>query len=120
MFKISAFLTTNDVATGGVAGFIANYGIILIMIVIMVVMIYLPERKRKKQYNEMVSSMKVGNEVFTTSGIIGKITKIEESYIIMETGPDRVRIKLDKRGIHSITGKSEEKQEIAETKEKEK
>ena len=119
MFNFSTFLTTTDTAaTGGLAGFISSYGFIIIMVVLMGVMIYLPERRRKKQYNEMISGMKVGSEAFTTGGIIGKITKIEDSYIIIETGPDRVRIKLDKRGIHSIISKSDDNEEIKETKEK--
>ncbi len=102
--------------TGGMAGFIANYGIFILLAVAMVVMIYLPERKRKKQYSNMLSSMKVGDEVFTTGGIIGKIIKIEDSYIIFETGPDRVRIKQDKRGIHTITSKTDDKQEASDKK----
>jgi len=114
MFNFFAFLTTAEAPTG-LAGIISNYGIIIVMLVLMVVMIVLPERRRKKQYNSMISEMKVGNEVFTTGGIMGKITKIEDSYIILETGPDRVRIKLDKRGIHSTINK-DDKQEAAETK----
>ena len=117
MFRFFVFLTTAE-APAGLVGFISSYGFIIVMLVLMVVMIYLPERRRKKQYNEMISEMKVGSEVFTTGGIMGKITKIEDSYIILETGPDRVRIKLDKRGVHSTVNKSDNKQEISDTKEK--
>ncbi|MCL2322853.1 MAG: preprotein translocase subunit YajC [Oscillospiraceae bacterium] len=122
MFRLLPLLTTTapdgtTTPTGGIAGFIANYGIIILLVVVMFVAFYLPERKRKKQFNDMVSGMKVGDDVYTTGGIIGKIIKIEESYIILETGPDRVRIKQDKRGIHSITSK-EDKEEVSDKKEK--
>lgn len=50
----------------------------------------------------MLSSLKVNDEIMTRGGIIGKLINIQDKFIILETGPDRVRIKLDKNGISSV------------------
>jgi preprotein translocase subunit YajC len=56
----------------------------------------------------MISNLKVNDEVMTRGGIIGKIINIQDNYIILETGPDRVRIKLDKNGISNVLNTNNE------------
>ncbi|UZW16304.1 preprotein translocase subunit YajC [Clostridium pasteurianum] len=72
-------------------------------------MIFLPERKRKKKFNDLISSIKVNDEVVTTGGIIGKITNIQDDYVIIQSGPDKARLKVLKRAINAIvSSKSKE------------
>lgn len=94
---------------------------LIISVVIMMAMFYLlvfvPENKRKKKYNAMINALKLNDEIMTKGGIVGKITSIEEDYILLQTGPDRARIKLSKQGIahviseSKIEGKNESKTE---------
>lgn len=42
-------------------------------------MIYRPQTKRQKQQRELLSSLSKGDEVLTSGGLIGKITKITEN-----------------------------------------
>lgn len=69
--------------------------------------IIVPERKRKKQYREMLDGLKVNDEVMTKGGIIGKIINIQDRTIVLQTGPDRVRIKLDKTGVLNLLSQVE-------------
>ncbi|MPN22326.1 hypothetical protein SDC9_169709 [bioreactor metagenome] len=81
----------------------------IIVLGLFYLMIFVPEKKRKKQYNDMLSSLKVNDEVVSKGGIMGKIINIQEDYIILETGPDRARIKLAKMGIGQVTTNETEK-----------
>lgn len=45
--------------------------------VIMILMTVIPNRKRKKQTNEMFSSLTVGDKIMTVGGIIGTIIDID-------------------------------------------
>lgn len=81
----------------------------IIVLGLFYLMIFIPEKKRKKQYNDMLSSLKVNDEVVSKGGIMGKIINIQEDYIILETGPDRARIKLAKMGIGQVTTNETEK-----------
>lgn len=65
-------------------------------------MIFVPENKRKKKYNALISSLKVNDDIITKGGIIGKIVNVQDDFIIFQTGPDRVRIKLSKNGVANV------------------
>ena len=51
-------------------------------------MIILPEKKRKKQYGEMMSSLSLNDDVMTRGGIVGKIVQMDEEHITIETSSD--------------------------------
>ena len=77
----------------------------LFMIVAMVAVFYFllirPENKRKKQAEEMRSSLKVGDDITTIGGITGTICAVKDKTLVIETGADRVRIELAKWAISS-------------------
>ena len=70
----------------------------IIMMVVMFALMYFmlirPENKRKKEAEEMRSSLKIGDEISTIGGIVGKIVDIKGENIVIETGADRVRVEL--------------------------
>ena len=47
------------------------------VIALFYLMIFVPEGKRKKKYNAMISSLKVNDEVVTKGGIMGKIVNAQ-------------------------------------------
>ena len=69
------------------------------MLAIMYFLLILPEKKRTKKYNEMLSALKVNDEVLTRGGIIGKIITIDEDQMVIQSGPDRVRFRVTKNSI---------------------
>ena len=77
----------------------------LIMIVVMIAVCYFllirPENKRKKQAEEMRSSLKVGDEITTIGGITGTICAVKDKTLVIETGADRVRIEMAKWAVSS-------------------
>ncbi len=81
-----------------------QYLTLLPMILIFVIfyfMLIVPEKKRKKSYDEMLKALKVNDEVVTRGGIMGKIINLQEDFVILESGPDRTRVKVSKQGIAS-------------------
>ena len=71
----------------------------LLVFVVFYFILILPEKKRKKKYNEMLGELKVNDEVVTRGGIIGKISHMDEKTITLETSPAKTRIKFEKSGI---------------------
>ncbi len=88
---------------------------ILIMVVLLIGMYFLmirPSTKRKKQEDEMRNNIKIGDEITTIGGIIGRVVAIKdenESFII-ETGVDRNKIKIKKWAIASCNTSKEDSQ----------
>ena len=75
-------------------------GSTIIMLVGMIAVFYFllirPENKRKKEAEQMRSSVKNGDEVTTIGGIVGKVVNVKEDKFVIETGADQVRIELAK------------------------
>lgn len=80
---------------------------IVAMLGLFYVMVFVPEKKRRKKYEEMLTTLKMNDEIMTKGGIMGKIVNIQDGYIILESGPDRARIKIAKQGISHIVKAAE-------------
>jgi preprotein translocase subunit YajC len=101
----------------------AKYGniiFIVLMLGMFYLIIFLPESKRRKKFNKMISDLKVNDEVMTKGGIIGKIITVKDEYIVLESGPDRARIKLNKNGISNVYAKESSNSDNVEVEKKDK
>ena len=72
---------------------------------VMYFMMILPEKKRKKQYNEMIASLQKNDEIITKGGIIGRIIKVDENNFVIETSAEKTRLKITKNGVASKVNK---------------
>lgn len=63
-----------------------------------------PQRKRQKEHTELVSGLGKGDEVVMNSGMLGKITKVDENYMVIETG-NSVELKFQKSAVHAVLPK---------------
>jgi len=72
----------------------------IIMLVLMIGVFYFllirPENKRKKEAEQLRSSIKNGDSVTTIGGITGTVVDVKEDKFVLETGADRVRIEFQK------------------------
>ena len=69
-------------------------------------MFFMPEKKRKKQFQTLMGNMKVNNDIVTKGGIVGKIISIEGDMLVIQSGPERTRIKILKSAVSHITEKT--------------
>ena len=83
----------------------AGMGSSLIMLVAMFAIFYFmlirPENKRKKEAEQMRSSVRNGDKIVTIGGIVGTVVNVKENRIVIEVGADQVRIELEKWAISS-------------------
>ena len=70
-----------------------------------------PQKKRQKEIMEMRNNLKIGDSIITIGGIKGKIVKLTDTDVVIETSDDETKIEFTKSAIHSIVGKSEESSE---------
>ncbi len=55
-----------------------------------------PQKKREKEIGDMRSNLKVGDKVVTIGGIKGKIVRIDEENVILETGPEATKFETSR------------------------
>ena len=63
-----------------------------------------PQRKRQKEHTNLVSALSKGDEVVLTSGLLGKIVKVDENYVVVETG-NNIELKFQKVAVHAVLPK---------------
>ena len=94
---------------------VANILLLVVFIGMIYFMMIRPQRKKDKEDREMRSSLKVGDEIITIGGVVGKVTKITEKTVTIETGSGRNKIEFLKTAIASVsktdTAKGETKKE---------
>lgn len=75
--------TTLILFQGGASGFVQLLPILLIVAVFYFLLIR-PQQKRQRQLQETIASLKTGDRVVTTGGVIGRITKVKDtSFLIL-------------------------------------
>ena len=78
----------------------AGMGSTIIMMVVMLGVFYFmlirPENKRKKEAEQMRSSVRKGDKITTIGGIVGTVVSVKDEKFVIETGADQVRIELAK------------------------
>ena len=92
------FLTATDAATGGMASPVI---MLVVMLALMYFMLIRPENKRKKEAEQMRSSVRKGDKITTIGGVVGTVVDVKENNIVIETSADQVRIEFAKWAISS-------------------
>ena len=95
----------------GQQGSAGSYSYIILMVVLVGVMYFMmirPQRKRQKEEQEMRSSLEIGDEIITIGGIVGKVVTIREEDIVIETGADRTKMKLQRWAVNTNVTKTEQ------------
>ena len=85
-------------AASGITQWIFPIAILIIFVILIVV----PQRKRDKKIKAMLDSLAVGNNVKTIGGIYGKIVAVKDDLVTIETGPDNAKIVFAKGAIATV------------------
>jgi len=70
-------------ATGTESSLLSMLPLVLMFVVLYFVMIR-PQMKRQKEHKAMIDAIAKGDEVITSGGLLGKISKVGESYLSLE------------------------------------
>lgn len=79
----NAFANTASATTSASNGFLSFLPMIVIFALFWLLLIR-PQQKKLKLHNAMLAALDVGNEVVTSGGIIGKITKLQDQTVSVE------------------------------------
>jgi len=79
---------------------------ILLMVVLFYFMLIRPQQKRAKEHQNMLSNLKRGDSVVLSSGVLGKIVRVEEKEVGVEIAQG-VTVKVVKGMITEVRAKGE-------------
>jgi preprotein translocase subunit YajC len=73
------------------------------MLAVFYVLVLLPMRRRQKKIQEFQDALKVGDQVITTSGLYGQVTKMTDVSVQLQIA-DKVRIEVAKASVGGYQG----------------
>ena len=87
MFATPAYAQAAGAAQGGsTAGAIVSLAPLILIFVVFYFLMIRPQQKRMKALQDAVSAVKKGDTVVTAGGLIGKVTKVDETEVEIELG----------------------------------
>ena len=69
-------------------------------------LLILPQQRRQKKWQQMLSDLKTGDKIVTTGGIRGTIVAIKDDYLHLRVPPDNLRLEVSRASVASVTKSS--------------
>lgn len=102
--SLTAFAAEEEAAESGsstLSMLLSTFGLPILLLVFLYFIMLRPQMKQDKETKAMRSNLQIGDEIVTSGGIVGIILRIEEQTdtVILETGSDRLKIRLLREAI---------------------
>jgi len=65
-------------------------------------MIYRPQKKQERETTKMRDNLQIGDEISTNGGILGRVVKITDDIITIETGSNKNKLKIFKWAVRAV------------------
>jgi preprotein translocase subunit YajC len=80
---------------------------LILIFAIMYFLLIRPQQKKVKEHQNMVASLRRGDQVVTQGGLIGKVTKVKEENEIEVEVSDGVKVRVLQNTIAQVLSKTE-------------
>ncbi len=88
--------------TEGFSSFFSSYGMLIILMIAMFAIMIIPQRRRDKKVKSMLAALKPGDRVRTIGGIYGTISSIKDDVVVLQVGPDKVKLVFARGAISQV------------------
>lgn len=90
------------VQSSGGAGLLGFAPLIFIFAIFYFLLI-MPQQRRQKKWQHMLSELKTGDKVVTSGGLRGTIVALKDDSIHLRVPPDNLRIEVTRASVSSVT-----------------
>lgn len=91
-------LSSNSFAAQTSETSLASFIPLILLVVVFYFLLIRPQSKKAKEHKNLLTALKKGDEVVTAGGTLGKITKVEDSFISLEIAKE-VIVKVQKQAV---------------------
>ena len=104
----SARLADTTTTAGSTGSSLLMIGSLVVVFIIFYFFFIRPQKKQEKEQTQMRNSLRVGDEITTIGGIIGKVVSIKDETCVIETAHERTKIRILKTAISRVDVKAED------------
>ncbi|HVF66935.1 MAG TPA: preprotein translocase subunit YajC [Pyrinomonadaceae bacterium] len=87
---------------GAIAPFVLIFGVFYFLIIV-------PQRKRQKALQEMISTLKPGDKVITSGGVYATVKQVKEKSLLVMSA-DKSLLEISRGSVSGMQGEEEAKQ----------
>ena len=83
----------------------SSFGFALPMVFIFGIFYFLlimPQQRKQKKWQQMLSELKTGDKVVTSGGLRGTIISLKDEYVQLRVPPDNLRIEVSRASVVSV------------------
>jgi preprotein translocase subunit YajC len=92
-------------ASGGSG--LALFAPVLLIFGVFYFLLILPQQRRQKKWQEMLSALKTGDKVVTSGGLKGTIFAMKDDSITLRVPPDNLKLEVSRGSIVTVTTSDE-------------
>jgi len=106
LFIADAVAATTHAASHSMRGepMFGSFFILIAFLLIFYMLLWRPQNKRIKAHRQLIANLQKGDEVITNGGILGKVVKVSEEFVILNIA-EGIDIKLQKPAVSSVVPK---------------
>ena len=103
MFVTPAFAQ----AAGGASSAFSSFVPLILIFAIMYFLMIRPQQKKAKQHKAMIDSLRRGDQVVTSGGVLGKVSKVSDDCIVEIEIAEGVKVRVMRATIAQVLNKTE-------------
>ena len=84
-------------------GSLGGLALPVLFFVALYVLMILPNQRKQKKWQEMLSHIKSGDRVTTNGGIRGTVLTVKDDAVVLRVQPDGTKLEFVKQAIASVT-----------------
>jgi preprotein translocase subunit YajC len=92
-----------QMAAGGIAPLLMMVGIFAVFYFLLI----MPQQRRQKKWQAMLSTIKSGDQVTTSGGLKGTVMSLKDETVVLRLPPDNIKIEVVRSSIVSLTTEEE-------------
>lgn len=93
----------------GGGSFLVQFAPLLLIFGVFYFLIIVPQRRRQKALQDMIATLKAGDRIITTGGIIATVTAVRERSLLVRTA-DKSILEITRASVAGMHGEEEVKQ----------
>lgn len=107
MTKLSLFLAQSQPPAPSGAQTLMSLLPMILIFAAMYFLLIAPQRKKQKEHEKMLATLKAGDEVVTSGGIYGTITSVKDDRFVVRVGDNSQKLEIGKGFIHALVKKAD-------------
>jgi len=95
--------------TGGGSMGLLGFAPLIFIFAIFYFLLILPQQRRQKKWQQMLSELKTGDKVVTSGGLRGTIVAIKDDSLHLRVPPDNLRLEVSRASVSSVATEEQDK-----------